>query len=60
VQPNAWLQDGRLGEYAFFALRSLLDIQNFLQQRQKKCVRARVWSRVLQTPVPLMRCFCAR
>ena len=32
-------QDGRLGEYAFFALRSLLDIQNFLNQRQKKCVR---------------------
>jgi hypothetical protein len=32
-------QDGRLGEYAFFALRSLLDIQNFLIQRQKKYAR---------------------
>jgi hypothetical protein len=32
-------QDGRLGEYAFFALRSLLDIQNFLIQRQKKYMR---------------------
>jgi hypothetical protein len=36
VKYNHCRQDGRLGEYAFFALRSLLDIQNFLIQRQKK------------------------
>ena len=36
VKYNHCRQDGRLSEYAFFALRSLLDIQNFLIQRQKK------------------------